>query len=424
MVTKDTIKQVLASNQKDVENYKVMPRTLPADDFPCHVFVGVRRAGKSFLLYQKMQQMLATGQDWSEMLYLNFEDDRLTQFEVSDFSLILEAHTEMYGKRPMLFLDEIQNVNGWEKFARRLADAKYSVWITGSNAKMLSSEVMTTLGGRYLSMEVYPYNFKEFLDVERISYDDISLLATESRAAVLRAWHEYLYWGGLPESVNLAVKRNYLSSTFQKIYLGDISSRNKIASPLLLRLLLKKLAESVCQPVSYNRLAHILSSVSGKITMPTVSKYIEYSESAWLILRLRNVSAPFAEKETFCKYYFIDNGVLNLFLLGGETILLENVVALALFRKYGHDSANERVFFYNEKVEVDFYVPDDELAIQVSYSMTQSQETFERKVNALKKLPNVLPCRHRLILTNDEYDKVEDENGTIEIIPVWRWLLS
>ncbi len=424
MVTKDTIKQVLASNQKDVENYKVMPRTLPADDFPCHVFVGVRRAGKSFLLYQKMQQMLATGQDWSEMLYLNFEDDRLTQFEVSDFSLILEAHTEMYGKRPMLFLDEIQNVNGWEKFARRLADAKYSVWITGSNAKMLSSEVMTTLGGRYLSMEVYPYNFKEFLDVERISYDDISLLATESRAAVLRAWHEYLCWGGLPESVNLAVKRNYLSSTFQKIYLGDISSRNKIASPLLLRLLLKKLAESVCQPVSYNRLAHILSSVSGKITMPTVSKYIEYSESAWLILRLRNVSAPFAEKETFCKYYFIDNGVLNLFLLGGETILLENVVALALFRKYGHDSANERVFFYNEKVEVDFYVPDDELAIQVSYSMTQSQETFEREVNALKKLPNVLPCRHRLILTNDEYGKVEDENGTIEIIPVWGWLLS
>lgn len=424
MVTKDTIKQVLASNQKDVENYKVIPRTLPADDFPCHVFVGVRRAGKSFLLYQKMQQMLATGQDWSEMLYLNFEDDRLTQFEVSDFSLILEAHTEMYGKRPMLFLDEIQNVNGWEKFARRLADAKYSVWITGSNAKMLSSEVMTTLGGRYLSMEVYPYNFKEFLDVERISYDDISLLATESRAAVLRAWHEYLCWGGLPESVNLAVKRNYLSNTFQKIYLGDISSRNKIASPLLLRLLLKKLAESVCQPVSYNRLAHILSSVSGKITMPTVSKYIEYSESAWLILRLRNVSAPFAEKETFCKYYFIDNGVLNLFLLGGETILLENVVALALFRKYGHDSANERVFFYNEKVEVDFYVPDDELAIQVSYSMTQSQETFEREVNALKKLPNVLPCGHRLILTNDEYGKVEDENGTIEIIPVWRWLLS
>lgn len=424
MVTKDTIKQVLASNQKDVENYKVVPRTLPTDDFPCYVFVGVRRAGKSFLLYHKMQQLLATGHNWDEMLYLSFEDDRLTQFDVSDFALILEAHAEMYGKRPMLFLDEVQNISGWEKFARRLADAKYSVWITGSNAKMLSSEVMTTLGGRYLSMEVYPYSFKEFLDVEKVPYDDVSLLATESRAAVLRAWQEYLSWGGLPESVGLVVKRNYLSSTFQKIYLGDISSRNKIANPPLLRLLLKKLAESVCQPVSYNRLAHILSSVSGKITMPTVNKYIEYSESAWLILRLRNVSAPFAEKETSCKYYFIDNGVLNLFLFGGETMLLENVVALALFRKYGHDADNERVFFYNEKVEVDFYVSDDGLAIQVSYSMTQSPETFDREVNALKKLPNVLSCRQRLVLTNDEYGKVEDDYGTIEIMPVWKWLLS
>lgn len=424
MITKDVLKQVLASNQKDVERYKVVSRTLPSDDFPCHVFMGVRRAGKSFLLFQKMQERLACGHGWDEMLYINFEDDRLTQFDVSDFSLILEAHAEMYGKRPMLFLDEVQIINGWEKFARRLADTKHSVWITGSNAKMLSSEVMTTLGGRYLSSEVYPYSFKEYLNVEGILYDSISLLGAETRADVIRAWNEYVCWGGLPESVNLTVKRNYLSSTFQKIYMGDICSRNKIANSLLLRLLLKKLAESICQPVSYNRLSHILSSVSGKITMPTVSKYIEYCEAAWLLLRLRNASAPFAEKETACKYYFVDNGVLNLFLLGGETILLENVVALALFRKYGHDADNERVFFYNEKVEVDFYIPDEELAIQVSYSMVQSADTFNREVNALKKLPNVLPCRQRLVLTNDESGKVEDEYGTIEIMPVWKWLLA
>lgn len=424
MITKDILKQVLVSNQKDVERYKVVSRTLPSDGFPCHVFMGVRRAGKSFLLFQKMQEMLACGHGWDEMLYINFEDDRLTQFDVSDFSLILEVHAEMYGKRPMLFLDEVQIINGWEKFARRLADAKYSVWITGSNAKMLSSEVMTTLGGRYLSIEVYPYSFNEYLKVEGVLHDSISLLGAETRAAVIRAWNEYLSWGGLPESVNLTVKRNYLSSTFQKIYMGDICSRNKIANPLLLRLLLKKLAESICQPISYNHLSHILSSVSGKITMPTVSKYIEYCEAAWLLLRLRNVSAPFTEKETACKYYFVDNGVLNLFLLGGEAILLENVVALALFRKYGHDADNERVFFYNEKVEVDFYIPDEELAIQVSYRMLQSADTFNREVNALKKLPNVLPCRQRLVLTNDESGKVEDGFGTIEIMPVWKWLLN
>ena len=271
MINKYILKQVLASNQKDIENYKIVPRTLPGDDFPCRVFVGVRRAGKSFMLYQKMQQTLASGQSWATMLYLNFEDDRLAQFDRSDFELILEAHAEMYGQRPMLFLDEIQNIEGWEKFARRLADAKYAVWLTGSNAKMLSSEVMTTLGGRYLATEVYPYSFQELLKIQDIPYDKISQMATESRAKILRAWNEYLLWGGLPESVGLTVKRNYLSSTFQKLYLGDIASRNKIANPNLLRLMVKKLVENVGQPVSYNRSANVLSTISGRISMPTVS---------------------------------------------------------------------------------------------------------------------------------------------------------
>lgn len=424
MISSNLLKQILASNQKDVENYKITPRALPSDDFPCYVFVGARRAGKSFILYHKMQQRIASGHGWDEMLYVNFEDERLSQFDVTDFDSILQAHAEMYGRRPMLFLDEIQNIQGWEKFARRLADSKYSVWITGSNAKMLSSEIMTILGGRYLTTEVYPYSFIEYLDVSDVPHNEISLLATESRAAVLRSWNEYLLWGGLPESVKLPVKRDYLSSTFQKIYLGDIASRNKISNPNLLHLLLKKLAESVGRPVSYNRLAHVLSSVSGKITMPTVGKYIEYSESAWLLLRLRNISASFAERETSCKYYYIDNGILDLFLFNGETSLLENAVALALFRKYGHDVDNERVFFYNGKFEVDFYIPEDELAIQVSYSMTQSMDTFAREVDALKKFPKLYNCKHRLILTNDESDTVKDEFGTIDIMPVWKWLLQ
>ena len=424
MVNKVVLKQILASNQKEVEQYQVMPRELPSDEFERRVFIGVRRAGKSFMLYQKMQQMLAEGQSWDGMLYLNFEDDRLADFSAEDFEKILECHAEMYDQRPMLFLDEVQNIDGWEKFARRMADAKYKVWITGSNAKMLSSEIITTLGGRYLTIEVYPYSFQEFLKVKDIPFDEHSLLATEPRAKIMRQWSEYLYWGGLPESVNLSVKRNYLTSTLQKIYLGDIVSRNKISNANLLRLLLKKLAESVRQPVSYNRISNVLSSISGKITMPTVSKYIESSEDAWLLLRLRNVSAAFADKETLCKYYFIDNGVLNLFLLDGDTALLENLAALTLFRKYGHDKDNERVFFYNDKVEVDFYVPEDKLAIQVSYSISQSDSTYEREVDALKKLPKVLTCNRRIILTYDESATITDDYGTIEVIPCWKWLLE
>lgn len=424
MINKTILKQILASNQKDVEQYRIVPRELPSDDFPRRVFVGVRRSGKSFMLYQKMQLLLSEGQGWDKMLYLNFEDDRLSGFTAEDFEKILECHAEMYDQRPMLFLDEVQNIEGWEKFARRMADAKYRVWITGSNAKVLSSEIMTTLGGRYLTTEVYPYSFQEFLKVKEVPFDEHSLLATESRARLLRHWNEYLLWGGLPESVDLPVKRDYLTSTLQKIYLGDIVSRNKISNSNILRLMLKKLAESVKQPISYNRLSNILSSVSGKITMPTVSKYIEHCESAWLLLRLRNVSAPFADKEMSCKYYFVDNGILNLFLFDGETSLLENLAALSLFRKYGHDPDNERVFFYNDKVEVDFYVPEEKLALQVSYSVSQAEATFNREVDALKKLPKTLPCERRVILTYDESDIISDEFGSIEIMPSWKWLLN
>ena len=424
MISKTELKQILTSNQSDVERYEIVPRALPSDDFHRRVFIGVRRAGKSFMLYQKMQQMLREGHSWADMLYLNFEDDRLADFTAKDFELILECHAEMYDRRPMLFLDEVQTIDGWEKFARRVADAKYQVWMTGSNAKMLSSEIMTTLGGRYLTTEVYPFSFREFLQAKAVPFGETALYATEARARVLRQWNEYLQWGGLPEAAELTVKRDYLSSTFRKIYLGDIVSRNKISNPKILQLLLKKLAESVRQPVSYNRLANILSSVSGKITMPTVSKYIEYSEAAWLLLRLRNVSASFADKETSCKYYFIDNGILNLFLLNGETSLLENLTALTLFRQYGHDLDNERVFFYNEKVEVDFYVPEDKLAIQASYSISQSGSTFDREVDALKRLPKVLPCERRLILTYDETDTINDEYGTIEVMPLWKWILG
>ena len=424
MANKQTLKQILASNQRDIEQYVITPRELPSDELTRIVFVGVRCAGKSFLLYQKMQQLLTEGHGWNEMLYLNFEDDRLENFTIEDFELILECHAEMYDTRPMLFLDEIQNVIGWEKFARRLADTKYKVWITGSNAKMFSSEIMTTLGGRYMTYEVYPYCFIEYLRAIGFKWNQNTLLATEDRAKMLRHWNEYLHWGGLPESVGLSIKRDNLSSTFQKIYLGDICNRNKISNSNTLRLLLKKLAENVCRFVTYNRLAHVLSSVHGKITTPTVKSYIEYCEAAWLLLRLRNINAPFTDRETSCKYYFVDNGILNLFLINAETLLLENTVALALFRRYGHDTDNERVFFYNKNIEVDFYVPEDKLAIQVSYSISNLSETREREVGALMALPKVLPCEKRLILTNDEQEIIHDSYGTIEVIPVWKWLLN
>ena len=420
---KQILKQILRDNQQEVERYVVEPRGLSFDGFPCRVLVGVRRAGKSYMLYHVIQQFLTQGHKWDEMLYLNFEDERLENFGPDDFNRLLECHQEMYGKRPMLFLDEIQNIEGWQKFARNLADKKYSVFITGSNAKMLSKEIMAELGGRYLPVEVYPFSFAEYLSFIQVPFDTLALTATESRARFMKAYNDYFVWGGLPESIPLPVKRHYLSSVFQKIYLGDIAQRNGISNPRLLQLMVKKMAESVKQPVSYNRIAKILSSISGKISVPTVASYISYSEDAWLLLRLRNIASAFAEKESVCKYYFIDNGILSLQLMDGETALLENLVALSLFRKYGHDLDNDRVYFYHANVEVDFYVPEDELAVQVAYSLADP-ETAEREVGAITKLTHLYPCRRRIIVTYDEEGTLTDQYGNIEVIPCWKWLLK
>ena len=422
-ITRNILRQVLLDNQKDIEQYDIFQRNYDFDSFPLQVFVGVRRSGKSFLLFQKIRQMLSDGHGWEDMLYIDFEDRRLEGFTADDFYLILECHQEMYGKRPMLFLDEIQNIDGWQKFARNLADKKYSVFITGSNAKMLSREIMSALGGRYIPVEVYPFSFTEYLGYLGIPYKGLALEATESRARFMKAYREYLAWGGLPESVRLPVKRSYLSSVFQKIYLGDIAQRNGVSNPKLLQLLTKKIAESVMQPISYNRLAKILSSVAGKVSVPTVSNYVGYSEDSWLLLRLRNIASAFAEREAVCKYYYIDNGQLSIQLLNADTLLLENIVALSLFRKYGHDLDNERVYFYNANVEVDFYVPEEELAVQVSYSLAD-EATRKREVDALSKLPNVHPCKRRVIVTFDEEYTITDNYGTIEIVPCWKWFLD
>lgn len=419
---KQILKQVLRDNQQEVVRYQVESRQLLLDDFPCHVLVGVRRAGKSFMLYQRIQQLLTEGRKWDEMLYLNFEDERLDNFGTEDFNRLLECHQEMYGKRPILFLDEIQNIEGWHKFARRLADSKYSVFITGSNAKMLSGEINTTLGGRFLTTEVYPYSFREFLSVHKVSATEHDLLSTEGRAKVVRLFNDYLHSGGLPEGALLAAKRNYLSSVYQKIYMGDIIARNKITNVAGIRVLVRKIAESVCRPISYNRINNLLSSVGGKLSLATTIKYVEYCEEAWLLLRLRNYATSLAEKESNCKYYFIDNGILGLFLIDKDPMLLENVVALHLFRRYGHDLDCERFFFYNDNYEVDFYVPEDELAIQVSYSL-RDEATRKRESEALTMLPKRLPCRRRLILTYDEEEVISDKFGSIEVLPVWKWLL-
>jgi uncharacterized protein len=416
---KNALKTVIADNQTEVPRYKVIPRAFTFEEFGNYVLVGIRRAGKSYLLYQRMQQLLAQGIQWDEMLYINFEDERLTGMKAEDLNLLLEVHLEMYGKKPILFLDEIQNVPGWEKFARRMADTKHRVYITGSNAKMLSQDIQTTLGGRYISVDVYPYSFREFLTANNISATANDLLSTEGKAEIARTFNDYFYFGGFPEGAALSTKRDYLTSVYQKIYLGDIAARHKVDNTFALRILFKKLAESVKQPMSFTRIANIVSSTGAKIGTQTVINYIEYAKDAWLINPVQNIASKLVEKETSPKYYFTDNGILNLFLLDGNTSLLENIVAINLLRKYGRDDA---VYFYNQTIEVDFFIPEDHTAIQVCYNLDNNEGTLDREVKALLKMTEIVECDNLLIITRDTERTLEINGKTIEVIPVWKWL--
>lgn len=421
MIQKEILKEVLLDNRNEVSRQKVIPRNFHFEDFGNYVFIGIRRAGKSFLLYQRIQQMLAQGYTWDEMLYLNFEDERLIGMNAENLNTILEVHASISVKRPILFLDEIQNIEGWDKFARRLADNKYKVYITGSNAKMLGKDVATTLGGRYITINVYPYDFKEFLNVHEIHITKQTLSATESRAEVKRLFDNYFNFGGFPEGALLNAKRDYITSIYQKIYLGDIAARHSIENTFALRILFRKLAESIKQPISFTRITNIVASTGVKIAKNTVINYMEYAKDAFLLLPIQNIADKLAERESNPKYYFVDNGILGLLTMDAKTSLLENLVVISLLRWYGTEDA---VFFYNRNIEVDFYLPDRATAIQVSYSINLSTDTFKREVDALVKLSKVLDCKRLLILTYDEEDIIEQNGYKIEVLPVWKWLLN
>ena len=412
-ISKDVIKQCLISKQREVDEAVIVNRSVDFEENGNYVIVGVRHAGKSYLLYQRVRQLQAAGMGWDEILFVDFEDERLAEFQTEDFNSLLEAHLELYGKKPVVFLDEIQNIPHWEKFVRRLADAKYRVYVTGSNAKMLSKEVATTLGGRFFIYDTYPYSFKEYLAAQQVELKEHWEYDTYQRSEVKRHLKEYFYFGGLPEILSFKNKRAMLSSLYQKIYLGDICGRNNIKNDRVLNILIKKMAESVKQPLSFNRLKNIIVATGMPISVPTTIDYADYVADSCLILPMENEVGKLTERETQKKYYFIDNGLLNLFLMSPETSLLENMVAVELCRRFG----KENVFYLNAEREIDFIVPDERLAIQVSYSVREDA-TYSREVSPLVKYARTHQDWRCLLIT---YDEEGMEEG-IPVVPVWKWL--
>lgn len=417
---KEILKTIIKEGQEEILSIDLYERPFEYEENGRYVMVGVRHAGKSYMLYQRARQLIAEGHSVKEMLYLNFDDERLFgSVKAENLDEILQAYSAMYPFRPILFLDEIQNVVGWEHFARRLANQKYIVYITGSNAKMLSRDIETVLGNRYLDADVYPYSFKEYLGAKGISLET-DWMYGKRRNDVVYAFDDYFHWGGFPELLLYQNKRRWLGRLYEKILLGDIIQRNHIQNDVAVRLTIKRLADSVKQPVSFNRITNLIKSVGVRTTPASVMDYASFAKDACLIFSVENYASKFAAKETVKKHYFIDNGLLNIFITDLETSLLENICAIHLHKRYEGD-----LYFWNRNVEVDFYIPDFGTGIQVCYSTTKDLTTFEREVSALESLDKIHPLRKMLVITYDEERTIPLRSGkTLEIIPVWKWLLT
>ncbi len=421
-MNKDILKQVIIDQREYFLNGSLVKRDFSPEENVNYCFVGIRRTGKSYMLYQQIGNLLDAGVSLSEILYISFEDERLLEIDTKDLDVILEIGHEMAGngKKPYVFLDEVQIVPGWEKFVRRLADMKYRVSITGSNSKMLSREIASTLGGRFLPTQVFPYSLAEYLRASGKEKNYRWELSTRDKADVCEAYGQYVRCGAFPELVNIKIKKAYLSGIYQSIYIGDVLARNGISNELAVRLILKKIAETVMKPVSFSRLANILNSIGAGIGKQTVINYVGYMKEAYLLFTVQNYAAKLVDRESAPKYYFMDTGLLGLLVMNCETAQLENLVAIELVRRYG----TENVFFYESNVEIDFYVPEEKLAIQVSYSVLDDIGTRERELNALTKLRNFLPDTKCLIVTNSEESRLEYNGIVVDVVPAWKWLLE
>lgn len=419
-VSKNILKECMRDQRDTIMEAHIVHRDVTFDPNGCYVLVGVRHTGKSYLLYQRVHELLDDGHTWDEIISIDFDDERLMEFTAADFNSLLEIHYEQSDKKPILFLDEAQRIEGWDLFARRLADQKYVVYITGSNAKALSNEIASTLGGRYFIQDVYPYSFSEFLRAKDVELENDWEYSTKERSKVVSCYNEYTLFGGLPEIVEFQQKRSRLNSLYQNIYLGDICARHKVQNAHSLGIMIKKLAESVKQPISFNRLNRIVSATGCKSSLPTIIDYVDYAIESWLLLPAQNHISKLADKESNKKYYFVDSGLLNLFLVHQETSLLENQVAVHLCRLYG----KENLCFANSgDKEIDFIVDEQKLAIQVSFSL-EDTDVLDRELKPLVKYKKMHPEWNCLLITNDIENNFERDGITIKAVPAWKWLLN
>ena len=416
MVTKDLLRQVIYEQHALNEPLGVKRKIVQEQVYAPEVLVisGVRRCGKSVLLQQIRAEQ--TEQDYC----LCFDDDRLLHFEVSDFQLMCDVFAEDYGIQKTFYLDEVQLIEGWEHFVDRLYSHHNKVFITGSNAHLLSKELGTLLTGRHLTQELWPMSLTEFMELRNETWQKEDLYTTAGKAKLVNLQNAYLREGGFPQYLQTKNPR-YLKELYNDIIYRDIVARHKLSSDRQIRELAYYLASNFTHRFTYLSVA----KATGIKSSETVQDYIRYLEEAYLVGVLTKYDYKVGEQlKSPKKIYFIDNGLvgqIGFTFSGNMGPRLENAVYVELRRR------EQEAFYYHDKQECDFVVRENAhitKAYQVTTSLADA-DTRQREINGLVAAIDAFDLKEGVIITLDETEELTlDNRRKIYVIPFYRWVFE
>lgn len=394
---------------------------------------GVRRCGKSSRMENVVNELLASGVKRQRFLWVSFDDERLVQMKSDELDMIIESYREMYPDEDMsqvyVFFDEIQLIDNWEYFVMRLyKHYTKNIYISGSNATMLSSELKSALRGWPEEEETLPLSFREYCEFKGLNTDS---WLEEDLAKLRIAFYDYNTEGGFPEVVlteNHLLKSKILQTYFDTMLLKDLVEHYRLSNIEVLRYFLKRIMSNLSKPTSIRAIHGDIKSRGLKVSKDDLYDWANHACDIFMFIRIPNYSKSLQKIEASQpKYYCIDNGMRDAVLLpqsNDDGKKLENTVFLQLYRQR---LPLDRIFYYQGKGECDFVVQhgtEIEKLIQVTWSM-KDDETRRREINGLKEASDVTGCRNLYIVTADESEEiVVDEGRTIHVVPAWRWLLD
>jgi len=414
----EILQRIIAENQETIFNKKLISRDF---DIPktenITVLTGIRRCGKTHILYS-----IAQKHKKEDILFLDFEDERLIELNsYAGYDVIIDSYNSIFpNKKPIIFFDEIQNLKNWHFYLKRLHVKGYKIYVTGSNANLISREIATFLKGRSLETVIYPFSFKEFLRLKEISFTKADKLT--NTPYIINLFDEFLQYGGFPEVIKSEDnnKRVIAKNIYNLLFYKDLVVKYD-KNDYLLKLVVNKIAENITKEFSITKLSNKIIPIY-KASVKTITDYFNILPEPFLTNNLFQYRTSFVVRESKRKTYLTDNSFIFLNRITiDKSRLFENLVFNYLNRKY------QELFYYkttNSK-EVDFYIDkqQEKQLIQVSVSL-ENIETKKREVNALIKAMEEQKLDTGYIYTYNESEKITMSTKTIHIIPFWKICLE